>query len=157
MGSDDTPITVSRIGRIVFGTATILTGLGGVVFRDDSRWFLLAGSLGILWWTWDLFVEHVLVPFAAWASNLFVSGTGDGPPPNLRPTLEDTIRLLESHLEHRASRRVEINAALRLEEIYRTVKKDPERARGVIRRVRERYPDAPELTELKGDDDLEGR
>ncbi len=145
MGSGESPITVSRIGRMVFATATILCGLGGIVFRYDARWFGAAGAMGVLWLTWDLLVEHVLNPFGDWASNLFVSGTGEDSPPNLRPTLDDTIRLLESHIGHRASRQVEINAAIRLEEIYRTVKKDPEKARAVVERVRERYPDAAEL------------
>ncbi len=48
-----------------------------------------------------------------------------------RPTLDDTIRLLESHLSQGASRSVEIQAAIRLEEIYRTVKQDPGGAWGV--------------------------
>lgn len=144
--SREPPVSVGRIGRVVFGTATVICGVIGIVVRNDARWFVAAGSLGIVWWFWDLFFEHVLVPFGHWASHLFVSGIGDGPPPNIRPTLDDTVRLLEGHLEHRASRRVEINAAIRLEEIYRTVKRDPERARAVIQRVRERYPDAPELT-----------
>ena len=141
----DSPVTVSRVGRTAFSAATIFCGLGGLVLRDDARWFVAAGIFGILWWTWDLLVEHVMGPFGDWVAALFMSGAGDGPPPNIRPSLEDTIRLLESHLGHRASRQVEINAAIRLEEIYRTVKKDPQRAQIVIDRVRERYPDAPEL------------
>jgi hypothetical protein len=138
---------------MVFGTATILCFLGGFVFRADARWFVAAGVFGIIWWTWDLLVEHVFSPFGDWASNLFASGAGHGPPPNTRPTLDDTIRLLESHLEGRASRQVEINAAIRLEEIYRTVKKDRQKARGVIEEIKGRYPDAPELGYLERDRD----
>lgn len=152
MRKKESPISVSRVLRIVFGAATIFSGLSGLVFREDTRWFVAAGVFGILWLSWDLLVEHVLEPFGEWAAHIFVSGAGDGPPPNIRPSLDDTIRLLESHLDHRASRQVEINAAIRLEEIYRTVKKDPERAREVIERVRERYPDATELPPYDDDD-----
>jgi hypothetical protein len=70
-------------------------------------------------------------------------GTG-GDPVNMRPTLDDTIRLLESHLAGAAHPRVRIQAAIRLEEIYRTVKKDPDRARSVRERARALFPDAPE-------------
>jgi hypothetical protein len=40
---------------------------------------------------------------------------------------------------------VQIQSALRLAEIYRLTRQDPERARDVIARVRARWPDAPEL------------
>ena len=79
-----------------------------------------------------------------WIEQLF-TGYSVGVPHRDRPSLDDLIRLLESHLEQGASRQVDINSAIRLEEIYRTVKQDPEKARAVIAKVRERYPDAPEL------------
>ena len=62
-----------------------------------------------------------------------------------RPSLDDTIRLLESHLANPTARKIDINSAVRLEEIYRTAKKDAARASEVIRKVRDRYPDSPEL------------
>ena len=58
-------------------------------------------------------------------------------------------QFLEGHLERGASPRVEINAAIRLEEIYRTVKQDPERARRVVDLVLERYPTAPKLERFR--------
>ncbi len=70
-----------------------------------------------------------------------------------RLSLDDTIRLLEGHIERGASRRVEINSAIRLEEIYRMVKKDPAAAGRVIERVRERYPDAVKLRRYDSEDD----
>ncbi len=146
------PIGVRRIGRVVFGTATVFFAFFGLLVSDDARWLVAAGAFGIIWGAWDLLLEHVVVPLGDWASHIFVSGTGSGPPPNIRPTLDDTIRLLESHLEQRASRRVEINAAIRLEEIYRTVKKDPSKAQSVIDRVRQRYPHAPELRQFDRDE-----
>jgi hypothetical protein len=77
--------------------------------------------------------------------------------PETRLTLEDNIRLLERHLEHRTSQKVDINSAIRLEEIYRTVKKDPNRASRVIQTVLDRYPDAPELERFKKADEGEQR
>ena len=37
-----------------------------------------------------------------------------------------------------------VNAAIRLDEIYRTVKKEPDKARRAVEKVRERYPEASE-------------
>ena len=61
-----------------------------------------------------------------------------------RHTLHDLVRLLESHVEHGDSQGVCVKSAIRLEEIYRVVKKDPARAKQLIDNVRERFPDAPE-------------
>jgi hypothetical protein len=152
MNGQQPPISVTRIGRTIFGSATIGSGLVALLLRDDARWFAAAGVFGLLWWSWDLLLDHVFVPLGEWMAQVFTSGVAQGAAPNVRPTLEDTIRLLEGHIRKRASRQVEINAAVRLEEIYRTVKRDPERARDVIARVRERYPDARELERYRSDE-----
>jgi len=147
MPSQEPPLSPTRIVRVVLGAGTMVFGLIALlVARDDPRFWGAAGALGILWWGWDLVVEHVLRPLSGWAAGVFSGAAGDGSPsPNTRPTLDDTIRLLESHLEGRASRQVVVNAAMRLEEIYRTVKKDPSRARRAIARAKQRFPDAEEL------------
>ena len=139
--------SASQVVRIALATGTTVFGLLALlVARDDPRFWGAAGALGLLWWGWDLIVEHVVRPLGGWAVAVFSGGIGDGrPPPNTRPTLDDTIRLLESHLEGRASRQVVINAAIRLEEIYRTVKKDPSRARRAIAKAEQRFPGAEEL------------
>jgi hypothetical protein len=103
----------------------------------------------LIWWGWDLLLEHILLPIGDWLMSVFSGGALTSPPGGARPTLEDTIRFLEGHLERGASPRVEINAAIRLEEIYRTVKKDPERARRVVDLVLERYPNAPKLKRFR--------
>ncbi len=90
-------------------------------------------------------MEHVVVPTGDWILGILTGLETVGEKSTLRPTLDDNIRLLESHLEKNASKQVCINAAIRLEEIYRTVKKDPERARRAIAKARELYPDAVEL------------
>jgi hypothetical protein len=137
-------LSAPTVGRAILGTATVLFFVMALVVRDDPRWYVAAGAAGIFWTLWDLVWGHLLAPLGHWIVLAFSGGLG-GPPPNVRPTLEDTIRLLESHITANAARRVQLQAAIRLEEIYRTVKNDPGRARDVIRRVRERFPDAWEL------------
>jgi hypothetical protein len=129
--------------RAVFAAATVLFGVLGLLL-GEGRLLIAAGLCGTLWTLWDVIWGRVVGPFGTWAFRSLSEGP-DGPLAIDRPTLDDTVRLLESHLEHRAGRHVEIQSALRLEEIYRTVRKDPARARAVLERVRERYPDAPEL------------
>ncbi len=137
-------VTASNVVRSVFAIGTVTFFVVGLVIRDDPRWFAAAGTLGAMWWAWDILVDHVFVPLSDWFFGL-LTGLSVGEPMNeLRPTIEDTIRLLENHLKHGASEQVSVNAAIRLEEIYRSLKKDPARARRVIETVKERFPDAPE-------------
>jgi len=62
------------------------------------------------------------------------------PPPNLRPTAHETIRLLEKRLEVQGSPDADVSAALRLADLYRAVLQDPARANAIIGMMRERYP-----------------
>jgi len=142
-------VRASTAVRGIFGTATVLTFLVALLARNDPRWFVISGTCATIWWAWDLLMEYVLVPMGDWLMLVLTGGELTSPPPGSRPTMEDTIRLLESHLEHGASRRVDINAALRLEEIYRTVKNDPQSARRVVEVVLERYPDAKRLAKFR--------
>jgi hypothetical protein len=125
----------------------VFGGLGLVI--RDGRLLVAAGAFGILWTVWDVLWDRVIGPATEWGFRTLTEGTGSAPP-NIRPTLDDTIRLLESHLARDAARSVHIQAALRLEEIYRTIRKDPARARAVLMAARERYPDAPELAARLG-------
>ncbi len=142
-------VKASTAVRGIFGSATVLTFLVALLVREDPRWFVISGACATIWWAWDLLMEYVFIPTGDWFVSILSGGALTSPPPGARPTMEDTIRLLESHLEHGASRKVDINAALRLEEIYRTVKQDPERARRVVEIVLERYPDAEELADFR--------
>ena len=142
-------LRVATAIRGIFGTATLVTFLVAVLVKEDPRWFVVSGTCGLIWWGWDLLLEHVFLPIGDWLMSVFAGGALTSPPAGARPNLEDTIRFLEHHLEHGASPRVEINAAIRLEEIYRTVKKDPERARRVVDLVLQRYPDAPKLKRFR--------
>jgi hypothetical protein len=144
----------AAVVRAVLAVGAVAFGLLGL-FSGDPRVLAAAGALAILWTAWDLLWDRVLGPAADWAARLFTEGVG-GPSADIRPTLDDTIRLLESHLARDAARSVHLQAAIRLEEIYRTIRKDPARARDVIARVRKRYPDAEELMPYQRDDGMTG-
>jgi hypothetical protein len=134
--------------RTVFAAATVVFLVLGLGLR--SARLLAAGAVfGLVWTLWDLLWDRVLGPGGAWAVRALTEGVGETPAAT-RPTLDDTIRLLENHLAHGADRHVEIQAAIRLEEIYRTIRKDPERARVILERVRRKYPDAEELKRHDG-------
>ena len=130
------------VGRFAFGVATVLTALLGLT--GDARWFAASGAFGTVWWAWAFLADSVVGPLGSWFVGLLTGSTTVEQPPDL--TLDDTIRLLESHLHaDGVTRHVQIQSALRLAEIYRLNRKDPARADEVIGRVRERWPDAPEL------------
>lgn len=125
--------------------ATLVFGAVGLFVRD-ARWFAAAGAFGLMWTAWDLLGAYLFGPMGDWLSSFWSGGaTTESTAANLRPTLDDTVRLLEGHLRPGVARSVVVQAAIRLEEIYRTIKNDPVRAREVIARARELAPDAPEL------------
>ena len=148
-------LTVSRVVRMVFGTATVVLLLVAFVVTPEPRVFAAAAASGAIWWSWDLLLEHVFEPLGDWIVRTVAGGGVGMSDPAARPTLDELVRLLESHLARGSSRQVDLNAAIRLEEIYRTVKRDPEEARRVITIVLERYPDAPELQPYRGAGDAE--
>ncbi len=155
------PESPSTVIRATFGTATVFCFVAAMFLSDDPRWWAAMAACGTIWWAWDILIEHVIEPTGDWILGILTGQESVGEKSALRPTLNDNIRLLESHLEQNASRQVCINAAIRLEEIYRTVKKDPERAKKAIARARELYPDAIELEGYSdvagGDEEREGR
>lgn len=144
------PVTAGGIIRAIFAVATIAFGAVGLVFRGDPRWFVASGACGTLWLVWDVVRDHVGRPLGAWVARLATEGV-DAPPRSARPSLDETVRYLEGHLRGDASRQVPVNAAVRLEEIYRLLYKDANRARAVIRLVRARFPEAPELARYEED------
>jgi hypothetical protein len=130
------------VGRRLLATATVVAALLGLV--GDARWFAASGAFGIAWWGWDFIWGNVFGPLGSWFTGMLTGTSSVESPPDL--TVDDTIRLLEHHLAaDGVPRHVQIQAALRLAEIYRLSKQDPQRAREVLERTRERWPDAPEL------------
>jgi len=138
-GPDTSP---SVVGRRFLAGATIVATLLGLL--GDPRFFAASGAFGVAWWGWDFIWDNVIGPLGGWFSGMLTGTSTVESPPDL--TVDDTIRLLEDHLAaDGVPRHVQIQSALRLAEIYRLNKQDPQRARDVLQRVKERWPDAPEL------------
>jgi hypothetical protein len=135
--------------RSLLGGATVVSLVFGWWLGGDARILALSSALGTVWLAWDLLTDYVIGPVAGFLGQVLSGQVGVQPSDATRPSLEDTIRLLENHIDHHASRHVQVNAALRLAEIYRTVKHDPERAHQVVERVRARFPDATELKRVE--------
>jgi len=129
------------VGRVAFGAATIVAALLGLL--SDARWFAASGAFGAVWWAWDALAENVFGPMLRFLAGSLSGAGAAEEPPDL--TVDDTVRLLESHLASNGTpRHVQIQSALRLAEIYRLNKKDPAKADELLERVKQRWPDAPE-------------
>ena len=97
MSSHD-PVSASKVVRAVFATGTVVFFAVGLFVRDDPRWFAAAGTLGLVWWAWDILLEHLFLPLGDWFFGLLTGQHVGEPMDELRPTIDDTIRLLESHI-----------------------------------------------------------
>ncbi len=136
------PTSPSAVGRRALGVATILAAILGLA--GDERWFAAAGAFGTAWWAWDFVWGNVLGPLGNWFTGMLTGTAQVEEAPDL--SLDDTVRLLESHLAaEQTPRHVQIQSALRLAEIYRINRKDETKAREVIDRVKARWPGSPEL------------
>jgi hypothetical protein len=128
--------------RVFLGTAT-WGSLGLGLLTRDARWFVTAGALGTIWWLADFLWNRIIAPFGGFLAQVARGEVDQSPASTL--SVEDTVRLLEAHIEGDASRHVQIQAAIRLADIYRAAYHDNARAIEVIRRVKGRFPDAEEL------------
>lgn len=148
MSNGGSAISPSAVGRVAFGAATVVTALLGVF--GGARWFAASAAFGAVWWAWDTLCDNVFDPAVRLFTGAISGSSGIEEPPSL--TVDDTIRLLERHLaEDAVPRHVQLQSALRLAEIYRLNKQEPEKAAQVLRLVRERWPDAPELQRFERD------
>jgi hypothetical protein len=143
--SEREQVTVGRIVRTLFGTATATLLVAAFALGGNPRVFAAAAACGTVWWAWDVLAVHVFAPVGEWITDVIVGGGVGASDASTRPSLDEVVEMLERHLERPTSRQLDINAAIRLEEIYRTVKQDPAASRRVVEVVRSRYPDAPEL------------
>jgi hypothetical protein len=147
MAPFQSPASPVDLGRKFLGAATIVTLVFGLA--GNARWFAASAALGTAWWAWDLLITNVLVPIGEWFTRMITGTALVEEPPDL--SLDDTVRLLESHLAaDEVPRNVRIQSALRLAEIYQRGKNDPAKAREVLERVRAKWPDAPELKRFEG-------
>ena len=137
---DPLPLAVVRWA---LGAATIVSLLAGLLGKSTGA-LVASGAFGTMWWAWDLLNDNVLTPFGQWLSGL-LSGDALARDDNDPLTLDETAELLEHRLQAGVAPHIVIQAALRLEEIYRMDRHDPAKARTVIARARELVGDAPEL------------
>jgi hypothetical protein len=136
-------LTGHSVVRVFLGTAT-WGSLGLGLLTRDVRWFMTAGALGTIWWLADFLWNRIMTPLGGFLAQA-ARGEGALPPPGPLLSVEDTVRLLEAHIEGDSSRHVQIQAALRLADLYRAAYHDNVRALEIIERVRTRFPDAKEL------------
>ncbi len=135
-------------GRVVRGFAAGATAVFGVaaLATGEPKAWVACGAFGLMWAGWDFLGEYVFGPVGEWIARLWSGEAGpDRGAAGLLPTLDDTIRLLEHHVQPGVARSVVMQSAVRLEEIYRAIRGDPNKAREVIARARQLFPDAEEL------------
>ena len=126
----------AAIVRTGLALGTIVFAVIGTVRRGDVGWYAASGLMGTMWWLWDFFVEWLFAPIGAALARLFLEG-GDMPP---KRDPEDTAQWLEARLEQTVTRQSDIQAALRLADLYRVMHDDPVRARAVVEMMKTRYP-----------------
>jgi len=135
-------------GRVVRGFAagaTAVFAVAALVSGEPKAW-ATCSAFALMWAGWGFLDEHVFGPVGDWVSRLWSGETGPGGKAgDLLPTLDDTIRLLERHVQPGVARSVVVQSAMRLEEIYRTVRGDLGKTREVIARARWLFPYALEL------------
>ena len=131
--------------RWVLAAATAVFAILGLALRDDPRWFAASGLCGLLWGGWDFVASRVLDPLGDWASHRMMPAAPGGSSYGATAEVDDAIRRLEDQWQAGSSRQEDLRIALQLADLHRVAKRDPESARRVLARARERYPDAPEL------------
>lgn len=142
MSLDD--LSPGKVVRGFLAAATLVFGVVGLLSGEAKAW-AASGAFGLMWAGWDFLGAYFFGPVGGWISRLWTGEVGADGAADLRPTLDDTVRLLENHLQPGGARSVVVQSAIRLEEIYRTIRGDAVKAREVIARARELFPDAEEL------------
>lgn len=138
-------LRVSVVPRLLLGAATLVLGVVGLL-SDDPRWLVASGSVGALWWAWDLVYDHVLLPIGEFIERSLVLGFGPSEGPRL--SIQDTMRLLERRVRSGTGPvDVQIRAAVSLARYRLRHDKDPERAREILRIADSRFPGSPVIQE----------
>jgi hypothetical protein len=133
----------AKFVRYSFAALTIFFGVAGFV-GGSGKMLAVSGAFGTMWWLWDLLIDHVVAPFAQWFGGLFTGGSLEYTPSEF--TVDQRIGLLETRIsQDGGDRRRIFQDAVRLIELYELQKKDPDGAKRVVAKMKERFPDAPEL------------
>ena len=132
--------------RIILGAAS-WGALGIALWTKDLRWAAASCGFGTFWWFSDFFGSRIFRPFGGLVLQVFRGGPGR--PVLDQRTIHDAMSELEIQvLDQATSREVQIQAALRLSDLYRVINQDEVRAEAVMNLVRGRFPDAVELTKI---------
>jgi hypothetical protein len=143
---DDSPSPRAVFGRIL-GAATLLAVLVllGVLLDSGRIEWKLVTLVGILWAAWGflggLFTQ-VFEPAGRFLANQF---TGNLPMPEQDYTIDEQTARLEHLMTQGLRPHQEILIGVRLAEIYRTHQRDEAKSAALLARLRDQYPDAPEL------------
>lgn len=133
----------SAVVRAMLAAATVVFAVIGFSVDNGAKFLTASGVFGIIWWSWDLIVDHVLTPFEYWMEDMMAGGALKYR--SSKWSVSDRIALLHDRMERGKTRRLQVHAAIRLAEIYELQRKDKARARQVIEQIKARYPDAPEF------------
>jgi hypothetical protein len=144
---DDFPSPRAVFGRIL-GAATLVAVLAllGVLLATGHLAWELVTFVGILWAVWGFIgglFSQLIEPAGRFLANQF---TGNLPMPEQNYTLDEQTARLEHLLTQGLRRHQEILIGVRLAEIYRTHQRDAMKSEALLARLRDKYPDAQELT-----------
>jgi hypothetical protein len=143
---DDPPSPRAVFGRIL-GAATLVAVLAllGVLLATGHIEWQLVTLVGILWAAWGFLgglFGQIVEPAGHFLANQF---TGNLPMPEQNFSIDEQTARLEHLLRQGLSRHHELLIGVRLAEIYRTHQRDTAKSAALLGRLREKYPDAPEL------------
>lgn len=133
-------------GRIL-GAATLVAvvALLGVLLATGHVEWQLVTLIGVLWAAWGFVAGlfgQLIEPTGRFLVNQF---TGNIPMPGADYTIDEQTARLEHLLTQGLRRHHEILIGVRLAEIYRTHQRDHAKSDALLARLRDKYPDAPEL------------
>lgn len=132
----------------MLGAATAVAALalvGMLLATGHLEWRLVA-LVALLWAAWG-FLEgifaQVIEPAGRFLADQFA---GNLPMPEEDYSIDEQTVRLEHLLTQRLRPHHEILIGIRLAEIYRTHQRDDAKSEALLARLREKYPEAPELT-----------
>jgi hypothetical protein len=144
---DDYPSPRAIFGRILGGaTLVAVLALVGVLLATGRIEWQLVTLAGILWAAWGFLgglFSQLMEPAGRFLANQF---TGNLPMPDHNYSIDEQTARLEHLLTQGLRRHHEILIGVRLAEIYRTHQRDAVKSEALLARLRDKYPDAPELT-----------
>jgi hypothetical protein len=144
---DDSPSPRAVFGRFLGGATlvAVLALLGTLIATGHIAWELVTLA-GVLWAAWGfvggLFSE-VIEPAGRFLANQL---TGNLQMPEHDYSIDEQTARLEHLMTQGLRRHQEILIGVRLAEIYRTHQHDETKSEALLAQLKDKYPDAPELT-----------